>query len=440
MADEVTEPSFKVVGEKPRPRTLIRCDDDALAAKLCDLVPHYRRIDDNAPDVHQDEWDLLIVVGELPSINLSYPASHIDIISFGASEHGVVHRPARLGATLNHYGDSSLAQELRIPDLAAPLARLVRDDLLPSAQRQKEHGVLLPASVDHEVVLLQTNEPRTLAAARLRAGEKAWIWILPDYARRYVEWVVTIMQVMRTVDSEKYARIPGWQEEPGWSTIPELGLMQELEVLAQRVEVFNREAEADRVRLEGDLARARAVADEGLRLLLTSDGDELSNAVRDALLSLGFEVDDMDPGRDEKLEDLRVRDADAAGWEALVEVKGYRGAAKTSDLQKINRFRNRYKDEEGRWPDSCWYIVNQMRGQDPRGRPPILATNESDLAIFADATSGLAMDTTTLFRATLDVAAGRMDRSDARRQLRESTGRFTGPTVPNDEATDADKS
>lgn len=437
MADEAKEPSFRVVGEKPRPRTLIRCDDDTLAAKLCGLVPHHRRIDDNALDVHQDEWDLLIAVGQLPAIDLSYPASHIDIISFGASEHGLVHRQPPLRTTVNHYAGTSLAQELRVPDLAAPLSRLVRDDLLPKAQQAVEHRVLSPMSVEREVVLLQTNEPRTIAAARLRGGEKAWVWILPDYTSRHAEWVVTIMQVMRTVNPEKYAQIPGWQQEPRWSTIPELELIQQLEGLAERVEVFNREAEADRARFETDLAKARADAEEGLRLLLTSDGDELSNAVRDALLSLGFEVDDMDSKRDEKLEDLRVRDPDAPGWEALVEVKGYRGAARTSDLQKIGRFRDRYRDEEDRWPDSCWYVVNQMRGQDPRGRPPILGTNESDLAIFAETRSGLAMDTTTLFRMTIDVAAGLVDPGDVRRQLRESTGRLAGPTFPDDETTDA---
>jgi hypothetical protein len=65
------------------------------------------------------------------------------------------------------------------------------------------------------------------------------------------------------------------------------------------------------------------LADEGTRRILTSDGDELVEAVTTVLEDLGFTVRDMDDHHDErtgaKLEDLRVEDPSDADWLTLVE-------------------------------------------------------------------------------------------------------------------------
>jgi hypothetical protein len=161
---------------------------------------------------------------------------------------------------------------------------------------------------------------------------------------------------------------------------------------------------------------------------LTAQGDDLKAAVADALVELGFVVADADtttakPG--DLLEDLRVTIVGDASWICLAEVRGYEhGGAKTSDLGRIGRFRERFVRKRGTPPTCCWYIVNQFAETDPSTRPVPLVSNPDDVAIFGEA-DGAVIDTRVLFGMLADLHAGTLAVDEARETLREARGRVS---------------
>ena len=84
-------------------------------------------------------------------------------------------------------------------------------------------------------------------------------------------------------------------------------------------------------------------------------------------------------------------------WTAIVEVRGYKGGASVNDLLRIQRFATRYAVDEGKAPDACWYVVNQLMGRDPAERRPPLASNPEELRSFGDG-GGVVADTTEIFQ------------------------------------------
>ena len=119
----------------------------------------------------------------------------------------------------------------------------------------------------------------------------------------------------------------------------------------------------------------------------------------DALDAAGFvrNIDD-ERHRDDRREDLRVTDLDAPEWEALVEVKGYRGGAAVTDLAKLHRWQSYYVAEAGKQPAALWHIVNHFRHGDPTTRLPVLP-NDRDLDNLASE-NGVVIDTRDLFKRT----------------------------------------
>ncbi|GAA3174767.1 hypothetical protein GCM10020255_065380 [Rhodococcus baikonurensis] len=92
-------------------------------------------------------------------------------------------------------------------------------------------------------------------------------------------------------------------------------------------------------------------------------------------------------------------------------------------MGKINRFVERYARDTGQWPDARWYVVNQFRERDPSSRMQLLRGQDADVEGFAES-DGLAIDTRSIFLLDKDVASGVKTSDEARRLLRESTGRF----------------
>jgi hypothetical protein len=185
----------------------------------------------------------------------------------------------------------------------------------------------------------------------------------------------------------------------------------------------NREAE-----LSAKLAECADAAESGPRRLLTAKGDDLVEAVHEALELLGFQVENRDlvnPPSD-RLEDLWVTSPlDDPNWIASVEVRGYSGGAALSDLLRIaGRFAPRFSATTGRPPSRSWYIVNQLIGRDPLTRPQVLAGHPNELAEFASQ-DGMAMDTADLFTLVRNVELGRFDRDDVRHMLAAGIGRIT---------------
>ena len=128
----------------------------------------------------------------------------------------------------------------------------------------------------------------------------------------------------------------------------------------------------------------------------------------------------MDPERQEgepKREDLRLTLAERSGWEALAEIKGYKGGTRTNDGRQIREHRDRYIAEEGRAPELTLWIANTHRHIDPSSRtPPDNNVGESVANIGA-----VHALTTDLYKLWTLVATGRLEKAQAVQQLIDAT-------------------
>jgi hypothetical protein len=275
----------------------------------------------------------------------------------------------------------------------------------------------------------ETADGRVLAG-RYDRFQTAEAWVLPSDVPDLVAWVSAALAEWHTRDRDRFPGSPEWSRQPAWATHDERKLLGDLDAIrTEREAVLERLDHRER-ELVATLAAAQEAADAYERALLTSNDDPLVQAVLQAFTELGFSVTDADvaPDRTEKLEDLRVKDASAPDWVALVEVKGYGKGAQTGALTQFFRFERRYRQRTGRQPDALWYIANQFKDRDPATRQKILQSNEADVSNFADV-GGLVLDTVELFHLLDAVRSGYITAGDARRSLRETTGRFSAPTL-----------
>lgn len=450
QAGDAPEPRGRVVGKKPTPRTLLITDDDALAAKFQPLFPTCERVGATW-ERREQEYDLVVTTKEVvveSQGRAREPATHLFMVSFGINSLGSILESTNEGTATQriHFTGTSNAREYRIPPIEDPaLRRLIETDLLPAVEaRTDRHPTVatgrpgrVPAQplsrLKSVVPLLKATDGAVLAALFSRRPDGALSLALPADVKDYVGWVKAALHIFRREAPQRFQRIPGWEELSEWSTAEEARL---------RVEIADLESQRSRVLhdfhvqedgLRRELAAASVAAESGLRRLLTAQHDALPDAVAEALDKLGFAAKLMDSTHDphNKLEDLRVTDPQGDdNWEALVEVRGYKGGASLNDLLRLQRFAFAYERETGRPPSAVWYIVNQLAGQDPAERQPVLASQQSDLEEWANAHSGMAMDTASLFRLLGDVEAGRLDPQEARSLLREASVRFDYPTPP----------
>ena len=148
------------------------------------------------------------------------------------------------------------------------------------------------------------------------------------------------------------------------------------------------------------------------------DGDGLVEAVKEVLTYLGFEVQDMDAELKEeaKREDFRLTLEDRPGWEAIVEVKGYKKGTRTKDARQINEHRLRYAAEKATNPDLTLWIANPHRNVDPSCRPAP-DKNVRDTAALIETVHVSAAD---LYRQWALVANGSLEASDVVQRLMSS--------------------
>jgi hypothetical protein len=442
----------RIIGRKPKPRALIRGLDEEVAEQVKALFPTWREVRFLA-EVDQQEWDVLVTNKTVDeSHQSSSPAKpHLYVVAIGCESYfpwpgarllgnfGRCRFPGENEANATvHWSWSVKATEFVVPaNLPGPIERLVNQILLPGVRDRDDHKVAAP----HDVSLLKdwpkvvhpfllTTSRQCLAGKFTRAGsERAECWFLPDYMEEFAsEWVQVALAEWYKLDSATFPSA-AWVDLRRWRTPAENQLTGQLEQLRASRSEFLARSEAEEQAVLAKLGDAKQAAESHERILLTGARKELVAAVASCLSDLGFKVKDMDevyPAGDLR-EDLQVRNPDVAGWVALAEVRGYRGGGQIRDLQRLDRFRRRYMRDHGEDVDRAWYVVNQFKEDDPESRPPVLASNEPELMEFAD-DGGLALDTADLFQLWMAVREGRLDRSDARRQLMEITGRFVLPS------------
>ena len=430
-----------VYGERPRPRALFLHVEDPVAQELEAILPTSQRIN-GLHEVRQTEWDLLIT-----SSQIGRASAHLYVIGFGSTELGRPCVDSSMSKTNSTVGfvASTIATELVVPDnLPKEIEQLVKSDILKTASSSQSHGILMEgygSLQSHRFPIrpntfiqpfLATRSGEALAGSFRRKGDEAECWALPADSD-WVAWVKLAIDVWGATDPGRFLIVRDWTRSARWQTPREAEAAMALQSLAgERTEVEAKLREQEGAAAEA-LRAAQECSDLDERALLTEQGDPLVAAVARALEGLGFNVRNMDlelPEGDRR-EDLRVTDPDVADWEAICEVRGYgRGSAAVSDLMRLQRFAERYAQDEGRPPSACWYVVNQQVTRDPASRPStILSSNPGELDFFATEYEGLVLDTVVLFDVWIAAQNGAKEPTYLRQLLRGSRG-VDFPPVP----------
>lgn len=279
-------------------------------------------------------------------------------------------------------------------------------------------------------ILLRERLTQPLAlAALLEASDdtrtKDSAFWLPDIARSaIVEWVDVAFARWRIQDPETFPQTAAWRSADAWSSPEEIKARGTLAAFDEAERIRLLRVQEERKKLSQRLESHRPSGDRW-RGLVSGTGDDLVAAVRGALEGFGFSVldaDELPQHKGKRREDLRASDGD---WTALVEVKGYGGAAKSNDIQQLSAAAAAYAAAESRVPDALWYVVNSYREMDPSQRALPLVGREDDLESFAENQNGCLIDTRDLFTLRQRVALGELPAEDARELLKAATARFS---------------
>jgi hypothetical protein len=433
----------RTYNNKPRPRVLLEDIDESIAERIRSLVPTSMPVSENEP-VYGNEFDVLIT-----SVTRVRRDQHMHVVAFGSTLLGSVQPPEgetySVPPAMALESSASLATEIYVPDdIKGELGALVQNLLVPFFIDKKwkpalrvtgvvpQHNSAFPIASGRDVIqwcrpFVVAGDGSVLAASfkRLDGGQ---LWALPRDCPDPEAWVAIALKEFRELDPERVPALPAWWENTEWATTDQRTTRELISRLESERERIVRKLDQQLMNAREDVVRADEAAIKGVTRLLTEDGDGLVSAVKAALERFGFEVDDMDEHFQEgrRREDLRVRDPSFAGWEALVEVKGYSRGASVNDLARITRWAMLYSaDNQGHLPDAQWHIVNAFRGLDPAIRPQIIP-DDDDLRDFTT-DGGLLVDTRQIFKLLRDVDEGRIDSTGLRARLRNTCGRLDLP-------------
>lgn len=426
------------VAGAPRPRALVHglLDEEI---EIVRSVAGSVEVAESLGEAHPEEHDVLIVTeAQFHTMDRSYPrrlafAPEVDdedgFRVFGSSGFGGSTARTYTNMTTQHRPARDFETTADTRDLG--LIGLVERSCKPT-DRSKYTGFRMPVYPERTTrPLLQESleSPLTLAAILEHhtiegAVIDSVIW-LPDIARSaFREWVLFAFEYWRAGDPDRFPVSAEWMKEGQWSSIQEKAAREEIAEFERTEAARLQSIQQERRTLSAVLDSAEADG-AAWRSILTETGDELVAAVGAAFEFLGFSVEDADDlpeNKAAKREDLRVSEGD---WTALVEVKGYGGAAKSNDLGQITRAAVIYAMNEHKEPDALWYVPNPERGTAPSSRGVALAGRDDDLAAFADNHHGSLIDTRDLFALRQRVADGTTSPEDAREELKSATGRYS---------------
>jgi hypothetical protein len=254
---------------------------------------------------------------------------------------------------------------------------------------------------------------------------KSSVFWLPDMARSGLrDWLAAATEYWRKQAPDVFPETVLWAKAPQWASPGETGARQKLDMFDREEEARRLAASRERARLTSEVALAEEEG-EDWRRMLRETGDNLVSSIQSVFEYFGFTVVDSDSlpeHKDRKREDLRVVEGE---WIALVEVKGYNGAAKSNDLQQIAAAAVTFAIDHGKAPAALWYIPNAQRATDPAQRTLALAGRDDDVAAFGSQHQGCLIEARDLFMLRQRVACDEMTTEAARALLRSSTGRLS---------------
>ncbi|WP_447647954.1 hypothetical protein [Microbacterium forte] len=421
----------------PRPRVLVHglTDEEIeIVRSLAGSVVVARRLS----DAHPEEHDVLIFTNaQFHTMHRTYSRRLAFSPAPGVSrviDHSAWGMRAGKPETYTHAQEQERpARDFDLTDDAKSLglAGLVARSVRPAAE-SKYTGIKEPVFPERTVRPLIKEalvSPLTLAAVlELRSIEEeltdSVIW-LPDVARSaFREWVSFALSYWRAEAPDLFPISAEWTGDDKWSSLDEISIRAQIAEFERQEEARLQAIDHERQTLATSLDQAVHEGD-AWRAMLTDTGDALVTAVKEAFEYLGFfvlDADELPQHKAAKREDLRVSDGE---WTALVEVKGYAGAAKSNDLSQVSRAAMAYAMNEQREPDALWYVPNIERETAPASRNTALVGRDDDLASFAENYHGALIDTRDLFAVRQRVVNGTTSPEEARQELKSATGRYT---------------
>jgi hypothetical protein len=425
-------------GEQQHPCVLFRGFDvdDPQYQAMSRLVPTAQLMPEKGwGGVRPAEWDIIVSKG--PELDADL---HMHVLALGC---------ARLGRTWNYhlatvvdYEGLQPSKRMEVPDdLPGRLRRLITSELIPGLQALPERPYLRflsasgtppgamrldPPTRQLEKLPFVLDPEQNIIAGAFERRRDRWCWALPFMPEHPELWFAAALEDWHGKTPQLVPLAPGWTSREAWMTQDEIALRADLEALELERARIAEDLNSRELELKAAQSAASSSADDGIRRLLTAQGEPLVVATAEALRQLKFDVEVVDEGLPPgtaKVEDLRLTDQDEPSWTNITEVRGYAAGAKLTDLQRIGRFAELYVQRNRKLPVSRWYLVNQFLDADPDRRQPPLLGAEDDVRVFAQ-NGGLVVDTRELFQITRAVQEGHISPADARRLLRSATGVF----------------
>ncbi len=419
------------INAQPRPRVLFENVPSEILAELSPMVPTSATIT-QAYSVHEPEYDILVTFAE----DAGKRNKHLHVLSFGARYADGLHRtqptrakemsiPAGIDPRLKKMVESTVVpnvpEDLKVTWAQPRVSRQGQPPLISTGDVDGRSTPLLFISADqYAYALLRTRETNPNSGLSL---------LLPAELTNHADWFRLFLELVAEKDPETVPTPLDWPTSDQWAPPALRQALSALTGVRLERERLLADLDAREDSLARDVEQEIQAAAAGAQMLLTADGDDLTDAVTAALTSLGFRVRNMDTHHDEKtgakLEDLRVTEAEDPQWISLAEVKGYTRGAKVSDVPQITgRPDAAFTRETGDFPSTVWHIVNTWRGTDPSTRRKAIDNDAVDLRPLTDA-DGAIIDTRDLFLAWRDVQSGAAQATDVRKSLKTARTRWT---------------
>lgn len=407
-----SEPGYRTVGNRPRPRVLVAWADesDDPSGQLERLGLDVRSID-RLSHVYQPDFDVLVVddfqklvSSDGRSAGFPRPDEILFVVTFarGASATGVVDQwIASAGLVQVHANGGDLSERISVQtDLPEPVRALVEDRLVPllsnfPRQHQWFSG---PEGIAFFRPFVLSSAGHVLAGTYKRGQEREG-WVLPQCTPDKPAWIIAALQVWAGRGGWPP---PGeWQRRPHWQTAEESKVIRTLTDLRQERRDADRRFDAEEGELMARLEEAERQAAVGDRRLLEAKGEPLVEAVAEAFRGLGYTVEIVDETAQEgdRREDLRLGDPDRPGQAVIVEVKGYDAGVRAVHIANVERHATRAR-QAGLPVRAAWWVVNHTRRSAPEDRPTPLVNDEDVLKEHSQEYGLLLIETQDLSRSS----------------------------------------
>jgi len=412
-----------VVNERDKPRVLIWVDSQADYEWVESRAGSFKYIY-RLNEVDFDEWDVLVTNFQTNQYQTApdgigrYRQRIVppNLYVFRVLDPGVGVMPDALLDFGQNHGERVPNTEIewsrqipgnqvrRVDNLPEALQDLVQVALVQAVQeREFQHGIRIPDSSDRLDAAYSNFRPflvgpqGLILACSYTRHDGASVWIVPEDVMDLGAWFDLALSEWHAVKPEVFPGTGVWQTSSEWMTIAERKVFDDISVIDRQFSEAATKYENSRAELERVLEEQRLVGNTGRRRLLTAQSEDLQVAVRDALIDLGFDVEDMDPkwAERERREDFRIKDPDDLEWLVIGDSTGVAKGAKASKFTTLAVYVTKFMLEER--PETApgqWLLVNRFFDRDPNSRGDVL--RDDDLMVVAEA-GGLAFDTSALF-------------------------------------------